>query len=418
MRNKIIFATLAVSILSASVCLASFDPAQWPYYKDINPGDAGLVRVALDDEVFAGTGKNLSDLRVIDSDNREIPYKIVAGRERQAQENLPVTVTNSSYVPGQSASAVLDLGTRGKLTNRLTIRTGAENFRRNVVVSGSDDAVSWNILRSDGYIFDYTDKKGNFKSQNTTVPYPDATWRYLKVEISDDGSGPVRIEGATVQQFVSEAGRESVRQPQYRLSEDAAKRITLITVDLGASGLPASKLSLSASGTNFNRAVYVSSSSNEKDWHPVGQGYVFRYATPKFTGENLNLNFSETNTRFLKLEIINRDNEPLSVSGISVHSIYRDILFQAVAGKTYRLFYGNREALGPEYDLEQYFQYLDVASASKGKLSGQQSSIAYIPKEEELAPLSERIPYLFPAAVVSLVLVLLVLVYRFFRTQV
>lgn len=415
---KKIFVFSAIFFLSfSSVCFSDFDFSKWKYYKNISDTKEGLSKIILDDEIFSNSAKGLSDLRIIDGENREVPFKLASGNEHSQKEQVPVKMINNSFIPRESSQVILDLGVNGSITNNLVINTSSENFQRNVKIFGSNEIERWNILKDNGYIYDFTDRKANFKSQNTEVSFPDSAFRYIKVEIDDEDGNPVKINSVLTNKIVKEKKQEYERHPQIESSENSSKKFTEIIADLGASGIPANSINIDSKNVNFNRAVLVYSGNekNENNWTYLGQGYIFRYNTPKFTGENMKVHFSESNRRFIKVEIINKDDSPLEISGLSTFSIYREIIFQSSVSKSYRLFYGNQRANYPQYDLEKYFQYLEPDKAVSVKMTSQKNNSEYVAEKDPEKPLSERIPYLLSGILTLASLVLIFLVYRFLK---
>jgi hypothetical protein len=412
--KKILFITVFLMAVPA-ICLADFNISNWKYYKNIENTGGDLVKLNLDDEIFSGSKSGLSDVRIINQAEKEAPFKIVSGKQKEFSNSYPLSMINNSFVSGQFSMVILDLGSKGKITNNLKINTTSENFQRNVKIYGSDDMSNWNLLKGDAYIYDYTDKKASFKSQNTSVYFPESIFKYLKLEIADDNNSPIKIISVSAGQNIVEKNNDFERSLQFSISENSQNKATELVADLGSNGIPTSKIMIKTKENNFNRGIIISSSSDKNKWNLVGQGYVFRYTTPKFSGENMAVSFPETNNRYLKIEIVNKDNEPISVSGLSAFSVYREIIFQAKNGENYRIFYGNNKANYPQYDLEKYFQYLDMNSAKPVVLSKQNENNQYIPEKEPQKPLSERIPYLFSSVLVLVSLALLFLVYKFLK---
>lgn len=415
--KKIILCLLLLFLLTPLFCLADFDVQKWKFFKNIAPVAGDLARITIDDEIFTQAKKDLSDLRIIGDAGRETPFKIVAGRFEQSRSNYPVKIINSSYQSGRFSWAILDLGERGKIVNNLTLGTSTENFQRNVSVYGSDKIGQWNTISANGYIYDYTDRKGNLKTQNTRISFPDSIFRYYKVEISDAENKPVKIESALASQTISRPEKEQTRQPKFSVTQNKELRATEITADLGQSGMPTSKITFQVSDKNFNRALTIHSGNDPSNLSSRGQGYIFRYNTPKFSGENLAVSYAESNDRYLKIRIFNQDNSPLDISGLFIHSIYREIIFPAAAGQSYRIFYGNEKAYYPEYDLEKYFQYLDVEKAVETEISSQNNNPQYQPEKAPEKPLTEKIPYLMTGAIITISSILLILIYKFMKKQ-
>jgi hypothetical protein len=414
-------AILSLFILMAGfaplVARADFSSTDWNYKKAILNVKPGLVEVSLDNEVFANAAKNLADLRIVGNSNSEVPYKLITAKSETNKKSYQPKLVNNSVVPGKYSTVILDLGQRGIISNSIAITTSSENFQRNVTVFGSDDQNDWNILNSDGYIYDYTDKRGNMKSQNTSIAFSDSAFQYLKVEISDSDNSPILISSATVNQYTLTNSRQFSTPVQFESSQDRSVNSTIIIADLGQGGIPTDKIVLFSDGKNFNRgvSVYSGNDKNSSDWKYVGQGYIFRYDTPKFAGENLDLDIDETTDRYLKIVIYNNDDAPLNFSKVASFATYRNLIFQAKDGQTYDLYYGNRKAYLPKYDLEKYLQYFDLTGTQKISLGAQINNATFVPEQEPEKPLTERMPYLLTFILCTMGLILLLLVYKFLK---
>jgi len=407
---------LILFFIFPSFCRADFNPRSWQYYKDVNEKISDLAQFSIDDEIFANTKSDLRDLRVVSGRNKEVPYKLVVGEARTEIAVYNPALLNNSYVEGAGTSAILDFGGNNSPVNSLTINTRSENFQRNVKIFGSDNKEDWRVIKENIYIYDYTDKKAGFKSQNIAVNFPESVFRYLKIEITDPANDPVIVDFISAKQYKKENAKELVRDPQFASKEDGGN--TEINADMGSPGIPVDKIALNIKAVNFNRGVSVYSSYNQKDWRPLGQSYIFRYDTPKFKGENLTLNFSETKDRFIKILIENQDDDPLAISGVKTFSIFRQVIFTAEAEESYRVYYGNQDARTSGYDLEKYFQYLDKESAKDVTLSAQKNNKEYASVAKEGAPAeSEKYPYLMPVSLVVISILLLFLIYKFFQKK-
>lgn len=409
MKKLILF---IVFLILPAVCLASFNVKEWKYYKDIGQHQSGLAKFVLDDELFAGAKDGLADLRIIDNNNQEISYKILVGESKNKSEVFHPKMLNNSFVPGGNSSVILDLERKGVSINRLKINTTSENFQRNVIIYGSDNSNDWKILKDNGYIYDYTDKKGNIKTQNTAVNFPESIYRYLKLEISDPENSPVKITNAEALNYIQEEAKEVQRNPKFSVNQNDDDKTSEIIIDLGAKGIPASKLLLKVSDQNFNRSVLIYRSSDENSWNFTGNDYIFRYNTSKFSGENLEVNFGETSDRHIKVVIQNKDNQALDIAGLVSFYHYREVVFQADGGKNYKVYYGDENAGFPEYDLERFFQYLNLEDSKLVSLSVQKDNSFYAPPQK---PFTERNSNFLPFALIAAVLALLFLVFKFFK---
>lgn len=410
-----IFVLLAVP----AICSADFKASDWQYQKNINDTDSGWTYFEIDDQMFKHTRNDLRSLRIIDSNKQEIPYKLLTSQAKQKVSTYYPRIINNSFVPNEGSSVILDFGVNKPSINTLTINTGTKNFQRNVVISGADKINEWHIIKNDAYIYDYSDARGGFKSQNTTLRFADSVWRYLKIKIADSEGEPVKINDVSAYEKVYEKQKERPRVQEFSRVNDPYKKTTELLVDMGSSGIPTGKMRLGIKDKNFNRAVTIFSSINNKNWRTIGQYYIFRYDTPKFKGENTVIEFNEINDQYIKVVINNQDNTPLDISGLTTYSIYRELVFKAEAGMSYAAYYGNKNAYWPKYDLDSYFQYLDLKNAKLAMLSTEIINPQYeAPKEAaSVDPKSEKIPYLMTVSLIVSALLLLFLVFRFFRKK-
>ena len=391
--------------------LADFELSKWMYQKEIRftPITTGskLVSFTLDGEVFNNSKEGLADLRIIDSNNKETAYKLLVEKVEQLRQSFPVRIVNLGS-GGEYTQLTLDLGKEGIIHNSVTFSTTSINFRRQVEVEASADATNWFLIKkaSEGaYIYDYS---LDFKAKNTTVYYPESTYRYLRLKIIDSGEEPIKIGGATVYYNVSTSAYEVTYKPKIlEKKEDKETRSTQIILDLEAKGVPSNQIKLTTNEVNFNREVAVEGSNNKTDWSQLGaRDVIFSYQTPKFVGLKTNIVYPESNFRYLRLTVFNRDNQPISFGDFSVWGTLRKVLFQAEPNLTYKLFYGNPKARFAEYDLESYLQYLDTSTAADAILGAGENNSAFAGEIPPKKPLTERYPYLLSGVLAVLVVIL------------
>lgn len=397
---------------------------QWQYFKNINidgnPAKGDLVKITLDQDIFNNAQENLGDLRIVADDLFDVPYKLIVEQSVFSQENIySVRVLNNSFnTDGQYNIFIVDFGQSGFLNSSLHIFTGSENFKRTVEISGSNDMASWSALKTNGHIFDYTNKTANFNARNTAVDYPENAFRYIQVKIFTRGEAPLAINSVQVSKITKKENKETVFNPVYEIKENSAKKLTEVIIDLGKKGWPTSSIALVSPDENFNREIIVYESSDKNNWKMAGQSYIFNYNTPKFIGANLEVAYSETNERYLKLEIFNGDNVPISIIGLSARTILRSIVFQYginTASNLYKLYYGNPKANFPEYDLEKFFPYLDTGKYFGSNLSAEQVNSDYQKETSPVPPLTERIPYLVPGVLVLAIIMMGLMVFKFIK---
>ncbi len=418
LRNKyltivgLFLTTIVFFLMGSSSVLADFALRDWQYVKAITlPAGLqheGLVEIAPDREVFAGSAATQADLRIIADDNTEVPYELEVSKAEHQRTSFTVALRDKGYVPGSHTTFIADLGRAGILHNEIEFQTSSTNFRRTAVVETSNDGTTWTKV-AEQTVYDFTVKERKFTTRNTRVGYPNSTSRYLRVKIADDGEGPLDIAGATVF-FVKETPAREIEWPATILgtSRDTSNRTTLVEVDLGTPGIPSYRLALEIPGVNFHREVSLQASADREAWRTIlSQSAIYAYNTPKFVGSNLIISYPETASRYLRLIIHDEDSPPLNIQDLDVWGLRHRLVFSADPRRSYQLYYGNVEARQPSYDIEKVFPYLVTEELPEAKLGVQVANSHFVEKKP---PLSERFPWLFPTviavAVVSIALLL------------
>ena len=393
-----------VSLLALSSAAADFSLEDWQFVKSISVPDVAegdLVEVVPDPEVFSGAAPGLAALRIVQGNEREVPYQVVVERGSRERRAFPVTIRDLGFVPDQFSTFVADLGESGLFHNEIEVSTSSQNFQRDVMVEESNDAKTWAVLQEGTRIFDFSLKERDFTARNTRVRYPESTARFLRVKITNAEEDPLNLTGASVFS-VSETLAEEASYPASisERTEDTAKRRSLIVFDLGNRGLPTNRLTIQTPQVNFYREVTLEGTGDAPSWSLIQRsGVLYSYDTPKFVGDQLTLSYPETTFRYLRLTVNNEDNPLLPIEGVEVFGVPRKLLFQAQPGASYKLYYGNPEARTLSYELERILPFLETENLPVGTLGPQRNNQAFKVERSRL-PFSERYTWLITVVVV------------------
>ncbi len=411
---KIFLITLTLLLLASSSATADFSHQDCRYVKDIilpsglQPDD--LVELAPDREVYAAASKGLADLRIISSDSKEIPYKLEVSQAEHERTSFSVSILDKGYIPGSYNIFTADLGKEGIIHNEIEFRTPANDFRRRATVETSKDGTNWMVI-GEQTVYAFTVRERGFTTRDTRIRYPESTARYLRVKITDDGSGSLDITGATVFFAKETPAREiSWESSILSTSRNEGQDTTNVEIDLGTPGLPSYRLAISVPDVNFYREVTLQSSTDRERWTSIMRGAeIYSFDTPKFVGKSLVITYPETTSRYLRLVIHDEDSPPLTIQSVNVWGVWRRLVFAAEPQQSYKLYYGNAEARQPSYDIEHIFPYLITEQLPEATIGPQAANPSF---EEEKPPVSERFPWLFPVviAIAAIIVALLLLV--------
>lgn len=402
-RSLLAAAAVAMTLIAGSAALADFAAKDWRYFKQVVlPAAASpenLVQLAPDADLFRGAGESIQDVRIVDDDTqRDVAYKVVLVEATTDRGTVAASIRDVGRVADEYTIFTVDLNDAAALHNTIEILSPTIDFRREVVVEGSNDGTGWIVLADDQEIFDFTDKPRDFKARKMRISYPQSTLRQLRVQVVDSGDDPIDVTGATVS-YVTDISAQFVSYPAIaeQFQDDAERQVSESIVDLGQSGLPSSAVKIATDQTNFFRRVVVESSADRVEWAGLRvDGPIYSYDTPRFVGKDVTVIFPETTDRYLRVTIENEDNPPLSVREMEVSGIARKIVFQASPGKSYKIYYGNADARKPSYELAHILPYLTTQGLQRATLGIEMENPHF---EEKLLPLTERLPWLLPLTI-------------------
>ena len=266
---------------------------------------------------------------------------------------------NREFEKGRSESVTLDFGGAVK-KHALQLSLSGDNFRRHVSVEGSDDGRAWSTLTDDAYVFAVP---GIPASRFETVRFPENDRRYLRVRVDYDEADTRRVEirsvlGLTGPQRVAST---SILKPRLTRIEDPDHHETQLVLDLGVRAQPFEEIRLETSAPSFFRAASVEARRDSTPrlagqtpepvrWVSLGDACVYRYTEHGRVREQLSI-VLQGRERAVRVRLRNRDDQPLAITGATVVVPVERVLFEAQAGRSYRLQYGDATAVAPSFDL-------------------------------------------------------------------
>ena len=388
---------------------APLDLSQWKYRKRIplTPGE-GLAVVKLDREVYVGSQPAQEDIRVF-RDSAEVPYiletlQFEGDHREHAEKLLDLSVVNDSDLQ-------FTISAGRSLHNRVTIRTEERNFRQKVRIEAGDDNRRWSILRSDGAIFDFT--QDGLQLSSLSLDFPVSTKPYLRVTVRGWNKASYLVGAYLDHEIVRPTMRETLATLIPQPVEDPQTQSTMAILDLGVVGLPVDRIVFETASQQFQRAVGVEVTHDGKDWSYLGQGVISRVPGNGFTEESLGFTIRETHSRYLRIRIYNRDDQPIKVTRIQLEGLIHRVRFLAPSTGNYWLYYGNSKVRAPEYDLPILLSRREPATEAQWTLGAAEPNPLYRPPPTPKKPWSEQHPAILYTVLGVAVLALGIATFRF-----
>lgn len=393
--KRLIFVFVALSVLVVSVA-AQTSLSVWPYYVELTPqkSSPGIYDVVVPLPVMDKARPDLADLRLFDSANREIPYAIRIRRDVAASSDIEARIFNS-VTAGPSSEVSVDLGENHGEHNEIEIVTGGTNFRRQVVIEGSDSGTDWRTLNGSGTIFKFVSANNGVESER--VSYPTSRYRYLRVRVLRDpvtDDNAPSISNVRVAMAVREKGLLSswdVPVPSYQLLRNQGAFATAWALDLGGRAA-CDRLKLEIDDDSFSRPFQLFAVDDPENAELIATGTLTR-----ITGEEprpLLITFDEEkNVRKLRLQITDYSNPTLQITSIEASAPARQFVFELKEppSQPLRLFFGNSSVAAPHYDFEKELAVRLSTEPTGSSLSAVLANPEFKPEPK---PLTERVPWL------------------------
>jgi len=357
-------AAISLLIVFSSSAVYALTPNQWQFRQTIVVQAAGLVQVNLSAETINLARPDLSDVRIADAGEKEVPFLI----------DQPMPRTESTVRPKDFHAEIISAETR------LLITTGADlaiagitletptgtSFIKSARVEGSNDQKTWRTLTSGDPVF----SMGNGAAR-LRVQFLEGKWQFLRVVVDDNRTPPLPWSGARLIIAGSPAPTEPVAVTIK--SRDENPGTTRLGLDLGAANLRIASIRIGTSEPVFTRTATVAMPElSEEKLHEqtLSSAVLYRVDLNGKIEARLDIPIEkQVYGRELVLLIDNGDSPPLVVSEVRAERRITRLLFFAPAAGSYNLLSENSQCDSPHYDLSQLGDQLRRAAAAEGRVS-------------------------------------------------
>src|SRR5579871_682028 len=377
--------------------------AAWEWFQEVRrtQGAAGRTfAFLLTPSVFDAAPPDLLDLRLYDSRGHEIPYALRVQRAENRQIDLPARGP-FNQVAGTDRSKELTLELEGEGNtlehNEVEIATDGKDFRRRVLLEGSDTGTSqsWRSLLEKAYVVEYDVAPRPIVLR--TLHYPVSRYRYVRVHVFPDASNPgdtFKILKVTVRRTVQVPGRyltlPAQLGPREAVRGDGGPA-SAWPIDFGGMTTLCERLSFDIADAQFVRPYRLEMANPDEIHQVIARGDWRRQ--PGGEVKPIEIEFPETRARRLRLVITDFANPPLNLIGVRYAAAARAIIFAGSDEWVWplRLYYGNPQALAPEYDFAKNLPLTVTPPPVEFQLGSRTPNPSYQPPPK---PLTERWPAL------------------------
>lgn len=408
---KLISAAIALALFAASPDVRYFRyerPVQLPAQQ------SGQVCVVIDPEVFAHASRYLNDLRLY-GNGAETPFVV---RMATAVEGGAKTIAllNAGVRNGQT---VFDAELPEMHYSDLQLTVKAQNFIATVTVWGSRTKAGTPATKlGDFTIFDLTRQR---LGRSTVLHLPESDFPYLHFRVA----GPLRpddMTGLSIERLAAAQPRyRTVAETKQASQKDHATVLEFtvpahVPVDRVVFTPGPAPAAISRDVTISVQPVPEKRASDEEPTSITSTGSLLRVHKvqdgKRIDEERLSVEapseLLDTTSRWT-LAIANGDDPPLSLQSVRLQMLERTLCFDAAAGASYVLRYGDAALAAPQYDYARLFT--PQANAMLATAAPEKLNPAWQPRPDE-RPFTEKHPVLLWVALILVVALLAAIAFK------
>lgn len=323
----------AVAAVVLALGLASdVDSSDFRYTRTLTAPTGAAVSFEPDGAMYAHARADFPDLRVVDADGTQVPWRTAPLAEAFSQQVALVARGRVDDV----VSVVADRGPAPKVIDRITLEVPDRDFVGAAEVLGSPTGAEGSYATlSTTQIYAV---RGAVNARSTTALFPATDYRYLLVR----ARGVSDVTGATVARDPLQPRLEPVTA-QSRTRE--RERATVVRLDLGFVNVPVDAIRVDSSTDRFVRPVKVEGSNDGTTFVPVGSGEIAR-----FRGVHLDQVAVDARHRYLRVTVTNGDDAALEALRVTPLASSRPLLLAAGHQPPFAVYYGAEDIAAPAYD--------------------------------------------------------------------
>jgi hypothetical protein len=323
------------------------------------PTQAGYQRIQLSPEITGRLQPDLSDLRLYNSREQEIPY--VLQTEQPVQyKRLFKSYDIISYTHQQRCcSELLIANPEKRKLNNISLLIGNADVRKEVKLSGSDNREDWYVLKERDMLYAINNREST--AEVKLLDFPLSDYRYFRLQLNDSTSAPLNILQAGYYDTYTEAGKyTAIPVQQITRIDSASAKSTYIRLQFAQPVYPEQLAFTVSSPQLYYRQAHVqlpaSGPTQQRRSKRRKQREQQQRLIPFVLSSNAPaiLDLPREKVQELTIIIQNGDNQPLEISAIKPLQLNRYLVAELFPEETYTLQFGDPKANSPSYDLRHF----------------------------------------------------------------
>lgn len=326
----------------------------------------GLHRIVLPTTLRSISKEDLSDFRILDPKGNEVPYFYKNENETKITDDyIAYKIISEVSIPKKITTVIFENPEKSISSIVLTIANydGEKTYN----LYGSNDQNQWYGLSNNQVLYDLSSSEN--LNIDKTISFPLNNYKFLKIELDDKKSLPIKIEkigNINSKSFTGDlltvdyttkniTELKAVKKTKIRILFDDYQYLNQIKFKISEPKL-------------FQRNVRIYKLEERKVKHKF-ETFESEITNFELNSDSQNgFNLMNIYEKDFYIEIENQDNQPLKINEIKFFQIPVSVIADLKTGENYTIKTGNPDAIAPVYDLE-YFKNSITVELPETKIS-------------------------------------------------
>lgn len=313
---------------------------------------SGFYRILLPPDVLGRLNNKLTDIRLYDKQEQEVPYLLTKQQPALTAPFLAYEIVSLKSQPAVGTTLILRNRTNDRI-NSLGIVLKNTNVGKKARLSGSSDAQNWYAI--DNAIWLGPTQTNQQTTDTKLLHFPLSDYAYYRLEINDSLSAPLNILKVGNYRPTTLAGTYSPIPNLLVSQQDSSDKHTYIHLTR-SSPAQFDKLTLwIQSATPYRRRADVGVFMTQKPKRGRGSSrFDVVQSFDLHTADSNVVYLPGLKAKDLYIVITNEDSPPLPAGDVRAYQLTTYLLANLTAGKVYHLAFSADNLPAPAYDLTPF----------------------------------------------------------------
>ena len=313
---------------------------------------SGFHRILLPPGVVGRLNTNLTDIRLYDSQQREVPYRLIRQQPTQTVPFVDYEIVRKQSLPNVATTLIVRNRAKSPISS-LEIVIKNTNVSKKARLSGSSDAQNWYAIDDNLWLEPTQNDERTIETKRLSFPLSD--YEYYRLDVNDSLSTPLNILRVGRYTSVASAGAYTAIPGLTVTQRDSSDKRTYVHLSRTDDARFDKLVFVIKSAMPFRRRAEVGQLSTRKFKRGrVEQRFEVVRSFELSTADSNVVDLPGLKVKDLHVVIANDDNLPLLIRDVWAYQLTTYLLANLTAGSSYHLRFQSKDVAAPAYDLSPF----------------------------------------------------------------